>query len=287
VAGGIRATVANGIQADISGGIQPTVSGGITSNVASGILVTATGGLQATVTQAVISAHSDGITTGTANGITSAATGGISTVVSGGIASLVANGITTAVAGGIQSTTAGGFQLAGGASDWPTFSATRTRTVQYPCGGAPPPANWSSFGYGVGSTSTGVIIYIPFMPHNGATITSMQLYVNVGNPHAGGVPGTFPSFELMRQALTGTTVPISLNSGGATSFTAASGTAWYNSNNAQASPTYSANQNNVIDTTQFCYYLKITEESGANAFAGNTYPAFRVGFTAIADMRFA
>lgn len=238
----------------------------------------------------------DGNTAGThfrasANGAKIAAT------VSGASIEANASGalVQATVAGALVKVTGGAVMQADVGSipgDRYTFASGQTRNMQYPTArGAIPASGWSvSFVAGfpqlLGNAGTTVIL-IPFPAHNGATISQVTMYLQVTQPHAN-VPAVLPALNIVRAKN---------NAGNATSdllktsdqlFTPApgSGAAWFNGGSLQ-SWTCVTNQNNVVDTTQYDYFVKLIDENGGNSLANNTYPWFVVQYTSILDLRFA
>lgn len=192
-------------------------------------------------------------------------------------------------AGAMTTSVAGGFVLAGGATDYPTFSAARSRTIVQPA--APSYIDgtvWhgaNSAPTGVQGTGTGASIAIPIYGlHNGSTLTQVAMQVIVVSHVGGTLTTTLPKLDVRRIQI-GANASVSLLSGGPTSATAASDSAWYNSGNAQ---TWSCtpNQNNVIDTTQYLYYVVLTDENGYAGGSGDFYGPMSATYSAIADMRF-
>ena len=208
---------------------------------------------------------------------------------SAGSASFTPTGVTANVQRGVRSTTYGGISLEGGATDYPWFSATRTRSL---CASMVPmaiSAGWSIGGNGwlIGpGNATTIYLSLPRC-HNGATLSSIAVTMAVGSSHSG-VP-TLPTVTVYRLNLNSgvTTGSIFLSTTPVQSFTPTPGTgaAWYNSGLTQQL-TYFCNQNNVIDNGQYAYTMALQDESGAGSIAGNIYLGTVMAYTAIADMRF-
>ena len=163
-----------------------------------------------------------------------------------------------------------------------TLVTPSTRTVSV----LPVPAIWTA-GWTVSTgspfpvgpaTSTAIVIPLPPL-HNGATLSTVIADITVGTVH-GSVPAVLPSMQLVRHTLgTNTTTAI-----GTQAFpTPGSGAAWYA---AGASQSWTLTVSTVIDTSQYEYYIVLSDESGANSIAGNLFYGFRLGYTTINDMRF-
>jgi hypothetical protein len=278
---------ANALDVDHANALDKTAAGdtllGPVTVTTGTIILAGTPTLTCTVNGALQSPH--------VGGIQATVAGGIEATVAGGIQSTVAGGIQGGVVAGIQSGVAGGIQLSGGANDWETFSATRSRSVVQPMLVFQYTTGWGSGGSaGVLSALSGPattqVIAIPIWPHNGATIASITMFLGVVNHTA--VPAVLPSMAVKRNTIVnnGTYNPVDLSTTANQAFpTPASGAAWTDSN-AQQSWTYTANQNNVVDRTQYNYWIQLTDENGSNSVAGNQYWGFIINYTGIADMRF-
>jgi hypothetical protein len=238
--------------------------------------------------------HSGSVTTQA--GAETVASGGSITVVTGGAIDITGGTITTSSTGTIETGVAGSLILGGGASDWPTFSAPRTRIIQYQPAALIttldppnyPPSNWTiqqEGAYlpclvGVGTT---VIQYIPFNPPNGSTINSLTMNIVVIHSHSA-VP-VMPKINVVRSTHDARTNPASLNAVAGQSFTPTPGTgAAWQAGQALQNWTFTANQLNVVDTSQYNYYVTLIDENGANAWDGNEYPSFTITYT-LANMQ--
>jgi len=213
----------------------------------------------------------------------------IKTSVASGIQTNIAAGLISTVAGGIQSNAAGGIKLAGGATDWVTFSATRSRTIGTMIGYHTGYNGWSNnitgskpVLLGPGNTAR---IDLPFPLHNGATLATITLSVIIASGHTG-VPAVLPSFVVRRMPSDGSGgIPGSLGSSAV--FPTPADVTAYIAGGAVQSWTFTATTNNVIDTSGFVYFLTINDESGTNAIAGNAYLTLITTYNTISDMRFA
>ena len=223
--------------------------------------------------------------------VTINSTGNVVSAVSAGIQSSTAGGIQASAAASIASTAAGGFQHAGGASDYVTFSATRSIVRRMSAIGAvgldaahltlQPTSQW------VIGDNTAAAIYLDanrFM-HNGATLASVTATFYVSGAYTS-LPATYPKIGVRRRdASTGSGV--SLRTAGDAFFpTPANTTAWI-AGGAVQTWTYTCDQNNVIDRTAYDYLITITDASGGTGTSiSNTYVGVALTFT-VADMRFA
>lgn len=196
--------------------------------------------------------------------------------------------IQASVAAGFQTTTPGGLQLAGGSTDWPTFSAPRTISRYATMGPLVLTVGWSLLGsqiwsdFVVGPANTTFQATHLDVRH-GWTLTSVNLQMAVANAHSN-VPAVLPSFDVKRTTLPsagGSASPtvVSLSTGGAVSFTASTGAGWYDSGVVQQLA-FTPNQFNVIDGSAFSYSLVLQDENGSNSIAGNIYFGAEMVFTA-------
>lgn len=234
----------------------------------------------------------------TLNGIVQiAATGGIEcTTPGGGIGSFIPGGIIAETSASIISNTVGGIALCGGSTDYPTYSvvsgstvipASRSFSRVVPLMVNTVFSGWTASLSGPGFTAAGTfqIFTLPTL-WNGATLSSVSVAFIVESSHSG-VPANLPSISVSRYALTGSpgASVSALSTTSVQSFSPApgSGAAWYNSGAYQAL-TYTANQNNVINSTLYQYVIGITDEYGANSIAGNYYVAATLNYTAVANM---
>jgi hypothetical protein len=227
----------------------------------------------------------------------------------GNVTANIANTVRAGIAAGIQSNAVGGINLAGGATDWPTFSAARTRTIIVPCtdiqaigaaclksgtfGPLSPiatatvsyPASTSPWGISTVTVNTGTTQSFPyFMPmrqmHNGATLSNVTWNFQPIGGHAG-LPAYQPWFRVFRKdSVNG--VAQELTSGGAVQLAAGSTGAYQTTQQL----VMTCNQNNVVDTTAYVYFAILGDEGGTNALAGIQMYTLTLSFTAIADMRF-
>lgn len=206
----------------------------------------------------------------------------------------------SAIVGGV--TTKSGGKLVLGNNDFPTFSATRSRTLVVPL---VPSLNGSTNQYGgdtdidptfgclrsviTNDQASGHKIVFPIPKrylHNGATLSTVTLAWRVGVP-SNALPMVNPSMAVWRATTGGTTV--ALNSSAQLAVSPANADAYYFKGNVQTLA-YTCNQNNVIDTTQYQYLFVWTEEFGraltAHGPTLNLFHSLTLAYTAIADQRF-
>jgi hypothetical protein len=307
------------VQMASTGAIQVNSAGAqIISSVLGGIESTTAKGIISTTSQGIFGQAAFSILGGVANAIAAGNAGAISDGgLTGGIAATVAKGVTTAVAGGIapssggsiqdggqagglSTTTPGGFVLGGGSTDWPTFPArTNGNTFRIPAPRVLTAGwSWSSFDcqclLGPG-TSQQLIIPLDFL-HHGSTLAGLYIIFGVPNSHSA-VPAQLPQMIVSRFPIgpgANASSAQSLYSGGFQTFGTApaspssppgSGAAWYNSGNNQAFG-FIPNQNNVIDTGNYQYTCKISDENGANSASGNYYYSIAMVYSNITTMQF-
>ena len=294
----------------VGAAVVSEVANGIQSNVASGIVALSAQSVLAEATGAITSNHRGGITPGVAGGIHDGGQqyGIVATTPEGISDGGVVNGIGASVAGGIGdggvvgglgTSVAGGFALGGGALDWPTFGVggasyrSKPRMVSMKPNGALA-SGWTGAAplpglVGPGNTTSQFCVLEASDLHNGATLLNFTIYFIVGNSHAGGAPGTYPTAAILRYPIAspGSYVYLLSTGGGFASATNAGsgGSGWYASGATQ-SWTYTCNQHNVIDTTQYAYALQIIDENGSNAESGNTFLYANAGLTFIPNMAF-
>jgi hypothetical protein len=271
----------------LSGAIVMASTASIIADNASNIIANVAGAIVPTIAGAI----SDG---GIAGGIQATIAGGINTTVPGGISDGgIAGGIAASRSGGIASGVSGGIKLTGNTADWIGYSATRTvnRIQQLiPLWGTT--TGWTeqtSFPQALVGPATSQFIPIPLTQVmggqvNGAALTTVTLCMIVAQSHSN-VPATMPTLNILRAsyAPAGSVGDVSLFSGGAQSIAApGSGAAWYASGNVQQF-TFTPNQDNVIDTSQYTYVLNLVDENGSGALSGNNYFWVLLTFTGIAN----
>jgi hypothetical protein len=206
-------------------------------------------------------------------------------------ATLTVSGSAVVTGASAKLSTASSGRIEHGDNDYPLLSAShtgRSRTVSQ----SVLDAQWmTSSAWTVGAislttvTSPGGVFRLFFEPHNGATLSTVTLHFIAAAGH-GALPAVFPKFDVRRAATAsslGSTA--SLRAAGAMSYSTAL-LATYN-DGAVKTIAFSCDQNNVIDRSQYLYWIDVTDESGANSIVGNAYYTFLYAYSAIADLRFA
>ncbi|MBS2017484.1 MAG: hypothetical protein JST00_31670 [Deltaproteobacteria bacterium] len=108
--------------------------------------------------------------------------------------------------------------------------------------------------------------------HDSATLSKVVLCFRVPSPRVT-APVTLPRFRVLRQDASGRLAPLKSTATDALGFTAdangwispapvASGSAWY-ANGAAQRLTYLCDQNNVIDVSQYVYWIELGEEAAS------------------------
>lgn len=241
--------------------------------------------------------------------VTTSGAGSIHAATSGGVQATVAGGITSA------GTANGGIALIGGANDWITFgvggASPRTRQIVSPAdtmifvsdavmsqgGGfavnftatstnAPKiPASTGGMMTTVVNTANANVwgYYLPLRQlHNGATLTSAALWL-AGSSSQSSLPQTMPAFGIYRMPILAATGFVSLNSSPGY---AVDGSASVSAFKTAHSIAFTANQDNVIDTTQYAYAAVIWDQGGTNAVAGDTFLGIVLTYGSITSMQF-
>jgi hypothetical protein len=241
--------------------------------------------------------------------VTMAATAAVRVNTAGAfIRSEIAGGITSNIAAGIQSGIAGGIQLTGGASDWETFSATRSRTLTVPAqdvagmstaaltagntagsftpyASSGPLLNPNNGGFQTQVVSASASAWTYYLPirqlHNGATLASATLYMQGASGHSN-LPAVMPAFGLFRFS--------SLTSGSwnmmGSPFYVSDTTAVVATYKTVHSWTFTCTAANVIETTQYYYAVLIWDECSTNSAPANVYYGLTLSYTGIANMAF-
>lgn len=278
------------------------VGNGATLEIDSGGTVQFDSGSQLTGTATLGTLHLNGakLQLDAPNGIVCNSPTAINGGVAGAIRATIADGIQATTVGGISSNTAGGIKFGGGATDFGSFDAGRTKSYAFPLQPLNPNdlvgGNWtSSSGVLVGHAS-GVGTSLALVnPHRGAVLASISVNFRVPNVHAS-VPATLPSLSVWRMHLNPGGAPASpelLSTTDPEIFgilpephsAPANGVAWQ-AGGVQQTLTYVTNQNNVIDNANYVYFILLTDENGAGSVAGNVYTALIANYTNINDLRF-
>ncbi len=181
-------------------------------------------------------------------------------------------------------TTAGGrFQL--GDNDYPTFSATRAINKTIDLASTPFfGTGWSNVVDGLTgpATTNDVIIALPHLPHQGARLAQIDIMFTPIGGHAGLPAVNIAAAITTRQIAAGVILPTRALY---TSMAAYAPVGLADYNNGQVK-TLSVFQATVIDNTITQYALRLTDESGVNALAGNVFHQIILYFDTISDMRF-
>jgi hypothetical protein len=230
------------------------------------------------------------------------------------------------VAGALVKVSGGGaFQSATGPTGDPnkaaqsyTFATPQGRTVRYtPAKMMPatalPSGSWvyeyaNGFPRLQSKANSAVPILMPFTPHNGATMQSLAMYVQMSTGRAS-IPSKLPYVSIVRVRYTpiqnqpwwlwytledigAAAVQLNPPSNFPTPLTLV---AYENSGNIQtwtntlnSTPLGGvAGDPRIVDTSQYLYLVKLYDESGANSQINNTFPWFDITYSAISDLRFS
>lgn len=128
----------------------------------------------------------------------------------------------------------------------------------------------------------------PLNVYNGGTITDVVITFRVNESH---LPQFLPRFRVVAMDKDGTLYPLRVadstltDSDGYVTFTPTpdSAATWFHAGTNQTF-TYSCNQNQLIDTSKYTYYVEIIEEGGSNSFSvgnGNCWRSAVATFTNI------
>jgi hypothetical protein len=191
----------------------------------------------------------------------------------------------------------GGIALCGGSNDYPTYSTiSGGAVVSSPrsftrCAPLIVPSLRTGWAFGgfvndflVGPATTALQPLVLPTAWNGATISSVACAFSVTSHTA--LPNVYPSLSVSRAPIgvAGGFALQTLSTTDPQSFpTPANVTAWVDGGNTQQL-TYTCNQNSVVDTTQYVYYVGITDENGGGAVSGNLYFGLLVNYTGVASM---
>lgn len=150
------------------------------------------------------------------------------------------------------------------------------------------PSGIGDSGVNTFKASVGVRFATPINVYNGGTITTVLFNFRVNESH---LPQNLPRFRVVAQDAAGVLYPLRAADTALTDVdgfvtynpSPATAAAWYASG-ANQRFTYTCNQNQVIDTSKYVYYIEIIEESGTNSFSlsnGNTWHGVETTFTTI------
>jgi len=225
---------------------------------------------------------------------------GSSLVVAAASDGVTCNGDITITGAGAQLITSSSGRLTLGDNDYPRFSANRTREIWAPLrtfGGASYTGTWNAAASStLGMTYAATAIDKRFqvgipdrLLHNGATLSTVTVWFEAVAGHVSLPASTDrPSVAVYRYGpfTTSATAPaISRLSADSEQYLTMPATVGdYNSKTQGI--VFTCDQNNVIDKSQYLYSIRIYDELGANAVAGNLFFMVSLSYTAIADMRF-
>jgi hypothetical protein len=279
---------------DKRSGQTETVQSTLTLSSPGTITIASSGQIKANTASAIQVNSPSGIIGNSAGAINPGVSQGISSGVSGGIYGSVSGAIMGAAAGAITSLSAsGGITLAGGATDWPTFSTPRTKTrVSRMSNHIMAPRTGFDFSFGdyvqSSAANSSSYCFFNFIPHHGATLGSIKMYFTTpaGWTVAPLSAGDWPGIQLYRTTIA-TNTTVSMNSGFTVSSYAAESVATMN-NLAVKSVTFTCNQNNVIDTSVYTYGGNIfAYQSGSSSQPNMNAYSFEENYTSISNMQFA
>jgi hypothetical protein len=189
----------------------------------------------------------------------------------------------------------GGIALCGGSQDYPTYSTISggavvssprsfARCAPIIFAGAELGSGWT---VGAGGTNLllgpgsaiAQILVLP-VPWNGATVVSVSVSFVVKSTHSS-LPNQYPEIQVFRTPIgAGTTYALqSLSTSGTQVFPTPGSLSAYLDGGLTQLLTFACNQNNVVDNTQYVYYVSITDENGGGAIAGNAYVGLTVNYT--------
>jgi len=135
---------------------------------------------------------------------------------------------------------------------------------------------YASAGNNFATTSRfrGTRVMFPLSPHDRSTLESARMRFSIRSSHAN-LP-SMPKFRIVRVDMNGNAVALHTSRSGNYKddgfldiSTATTGATYYAAGAEQWSPTYSTNQNNVVDLSKYAYFADFVEESGDNAFTPN------------------
>lgn len=168
---------------------------------------------------------------------------------------------------------------------WPTWQTPVSRSLIQPVlDGQPVTGTFFILEQGISDNATGGAWVVPISRlQNGGTLTSVvctfQVWLNRTD-----VPAVLPNLQVIRYTYGNEgTSGVWLSSTNQQFFpTPGSGSAYYDGQNVQKI-TYTCNQNNVIDNTQYYYVVIITDESGTHSVDQNNFFSLQCNYTNIPD----
>jgi hypothetical protein len=168
---------------------------------------------------------------------------------------------------------------------WPIWTAPQSRTITQPIQvGQSLSGSWDAGIQYVSSNSVGSqwVCCLDRM-HNGATLNQVVINFQVWQTHSG-VPANLPSISVLRydNSVMASAAALGIPDPQAFFPPPASGSAWYDSQNTQYL-VYECVHNNVIDNSQYSYFVVVTDESGSNSLPENNYGMITLSFNGIPD----
>lgn len=215
-------------------------------------------------------------------------------IIIGGFGLRVTGPLLVSNSGVIQTVSGSGARITLGDGDYPQLAIGHTgrsftRANGSECAFSTLPMIVTGSG-GATSTALGQIFTIPITQlHDGSTVTTVTFNFKVGTTHPS-VPAILPRMRVVRMSANGDLAPMKSVGSGAdingyvTVTTPVSGAAWYNGGAAKTF-VYTCDQNNVIDKSQYVYFLVIVDEDGSGAIVGNTWLPTLFLCTNITDLR--
>lgn len=179
---------------------------------------------------------------------------------------------------------AGGLVLEA-ANDFVQYGIPHTRTIWNTFSTLTLGSGWAHAAYWLTSTNAGnsVILKLDNL-HNGATLSSLNISFEVASSHSYD-PQFFPTIVINRvhlQTNINSTLPLSSTGGSPISGYGAT----YGSPQQFTLTCIGTSSDNVIDTSNYIYYLVLTDESGTNSITGNIYYGYSVHYTNITTDQF-
>ncbi len=191
-----------------------------------------------------------------------------------------------------------GIALGGGDGCFPCFtnssgvSAPRSRSIWMPITCVSPMTDWlvgrNGIGLSGGATSTQQNGAIPVV-HDGATLNRVVVLFQVLGSHSNISSTVFPSLTVFRQNVTNNVAfsPEPLATFDPQSYPTPASIFAYENGGLYQFLTYNCNQNNIIDTANYLYYIGIVDEHGTGAVSGNDYFSINLQYSNIIDMRWS
>jgi hypothetical protein len=168
-------------------------------------------------------------------------------------------------------------------NSWAVWTTPQSRTItQATQIGQALSGSWTTLVQGISSNAVGnQWVCCLDRLHNGATLNQVVVTFQVWETHSG-VPANLPSLSVLRYNNFNLDSAVALGIPDPQSFspTPGSGSAWYDSQNTQFL-VYDCVHNNVIDNSQYTYYVIITDESGTNSEPENNYGNITLSFNGI------